>query len=281
MLRNMAFASLSAAVPDYEATLERVARLAVPTLADICVIDILEEDGSIRRVAVASADLERGGLIQELRRFPPDPVRPGPILDVLRTGKPVIVPEVTPQMMEQAAKGDEHLALLLTTRASGLMILPLIARQRTLGTISLVSTSGRRSYDREDANLAEELARRAGLVVDNARLYERQLHIARTLQRSLLPPSIPEIPGMELAARYRAAGEGNEVGGDFYDAFETADGAWILTIGDVCGKGAEAAAVTGLARHTIRALDNGRTRKPRPVQEKQQSDREFGEHVRP
>ena len=126
------------------------------------------------------------------------------------------------------------------------MIFPLIARNRTLGTISLLSLSPHRAYGAEEAALAEELARRAALVVDNARLFERQLHIARTLQRSLLPPSVPRIPGMELAARYRAAGEGNEVGGDFYDAFESSDGAWILTIGDVCGKGPEAAAVTGL-----------------------------------
>ena len=94
---------------------------------------------------------------------------------------------------------------------------------------------------------------RAALAVDNARLYQQQLHAARALQRSLLPPTAPEIPGVEVASRYRAVGEGAEVGGDFYDVFETSDGAWAVVIGDVCGKGPEAAAVTGLARHTIRA----------------------------
>jgi len=249
-----ATASLSAAVPDYVATLERVAKLAVPALADICVIDVLDDDGSIRRIAVAHADPGQRELVQGLRSLPPDSTRPNPVLTVLRTGRPVVMAHVSSQMMGEVSLNEEHLALLRATRASALMIFPLIARQRTLGTISLVSTSPTRTYGAEEATLAEELARRAALVVDNARLYERQLHIARTLQRSLLPPSIPRIPGMELAARYRAAGEGNEVGGDFYDAFEASDGAWILTIGDVCGKGPEAAAVTGLARHTIRAV---------------------------
>ena len=77
--------------------------------------------------------------------------------------------------------------------------------------------------------------------------------MARTLQGSLLPRELPEIPGVELAARYLAAGEGNEVGGDFYDCFETGAGDWALVIGDVCGKGAEAAALTALARYTVRA----------------------------
>jgi serine phosphatase RsbU (regulator of sigma subunit) len=89
--------------------------------------------------------------------------------------------------------------------------------------------------------------------MDNARLYTETRHIAQTLQNSLLPPQMPDIPGVEVAARYLPAGEGTDVGGDFYDLFETYDGAWGVVIGDVCGKGPEAAAVTGLARYTIRA----------------------------
>jgi serine phosphatase RsbU (regulator of sigma subunit) len=89
--------------------------------------------------------------------------------------------------------------------------------------------------------------------VENARLYEAASAIAQTLQSSLLPPGLPDLPGAELAAAYRAAGDGLEVGGDFYDVFNTADDQWYLVVGDVCGKGAEAAAVTALARYTIRA----------------------------
>ena len=112
--------------------------------------------------------------------------------------------------------------------------------------------SGRR-YGSSDLALAEDLARRAGQAIENARLYEERDHIAHTLQQSLLPPELPSVPGMELAARYLPAGEGNEVGGDFYDVFETGEGAWGVAIGDVCGKGAVAAAVMALARYTLRA----------------------------
>jgi serine phosphatase RsbU (regulator of sigma subunit) len=88
--------------------------------------------------------------------------------------------------------------------------------------------------------------------VDNARLYTERSRIAHTLQAELLPSRLPDIPGVEVAVRYRAAGELNEVGGDFYDVFERRQGGWAFEIGDVSGKGAEAAAVTALARHTVR-----------------------------
>ncbi|MBA2511448.1 MAG: serine/threonine-protein phosphatase, partial [Rubrobacteraceae bacterium] len=111
-----------------------------------------------------------------------------------------------------------------------------------------------RRYDDEDLLLAENLSYRCALAVDNARLYRDRSEIARTLQRSLLPPHLPEIPGVELGAEYLPAGEENEVGGDFYDVIDTVDNGWICAIGDVRGKGAEAAAVTALARYTIRAV---------------------------
>jgi serine phosphatase RsbU (regulator of sigma subunit) len=98
-----------------------------------------------------------------------------------------------------------------------------------------------------------ELARRAAFAVDNARLFGESSYIATKLQQSLLPPHLPEIPGVEIAARFRPAGETNDVGGDFYDIFLRGPDEWAITIGDVCGKGADAAAVTSLARHTLRA----------------------------
>jgi serine phosphatase RsbU (regulator of sigma subunit) len=110
-----------------------------------------------------------------------------------------------------------------------------------------------RSYDDADRALALQLGRRAGLAVDNARLYDAQLGIADTLQRSLLPPALPRIPGLDVAALYAPMGDGVDVGGDFYDLF-AAGASWVAVIGDVCGKGVEAAALTSLARHSIRAL---------------------------
>ena len=112
--------------------------------------------------------------------------------------------------------------------------------------------SGRR-FDEQDVELAQELARRCATAIDNARLYTERAYIARTLQQSLLPVELPDIPGIETAARFRPTGEGNEVGGDFYDLFETGGRGWTVVMGDVCGKGPDAAAVTALARYTLRA----------------------------
>jgi serine phosphatase RsbU (regulator of sigma subunit) len=122
-----------------------------------------------------------------------------------------------------------------------------------VGAISMVSGDDSRRFREADKLLAEELAGRCGLALDNARLFRERSRIARTLQESLLPPMLPELPGLDLAARFRAAGEGLEVGGDFYDLFETGDSGWAVAIGDVCGKGSEAAAITALARYTVRA----------------------------
>ena len=133
------------------------------------------------------------------------------------------------------------------------MIVPLSARGRTLGAMTLVWAESGRTYSSADLALAQTLAARVALVIDNARLYRDRDHIARTLQQSLLPPEPPSIDGIDLAARYRPAGEGIEVGGDFYDAFDIGDGEWTVALGDVCGKGPDAAALMGMVRHTIRA----------------------------
>ena len=132
--------------------------------------------------------------------------------------------------------------------------LVLIARGRLIGAMAFVSGSSRRRYDPDDLALAGELATDAALAIDNAALFRQQREVATTLQRSLLPPSLPTVPRVALAARYHAAYEGTEVGGDFYDCFATADGAWALVIGDVSGKGVGAAAYTAFTRYTTRTL---------------------------
>jgi serine phosphatase RsbU (regulator of sigma subunit) len=124
---------------------------------------------------------------------------------------------------------------------------------RTSGTLTLASAESGRLFEQADIQLAEELARRAGVAIENSRLYTERTRIAHTLQARLLPERLPEIPGVVLAARYRAAGELNEVGGDFYDVFPRSRTDWAAVVGDVSGKGAEAAAVTALARYSLRA----------------------------
>jgi len=260
-LRFLAQASeVLAASLDAGDTLAAVARLAVPRLADWCLVDLLEDDGSIRQSAVAHVDPDKEQLSRELRtRYPPARATPRArgtphaLWQVLLTGQPVLAEVIAEEELRGRARNEEHLQMLLDLGIRSHMVVPLTARGRILGAISFVFGQSGRRYTKDDLTLALELARHAALAVDNGRLYQQQLHIARTLQETLLPPSLPEMPGMEIAARYRAAREGSEVGGDFYDVFETVEGGWVLVIGDVCGKGAEAAAVTGLARHTLRA----------------------------
>ena len=238
---------------DYEATLERIARLAIPELADWCLVDIVEEDGSVNQLAAAHADPAKEDLLRELwahRRFGED--APGTVARVLRTGRPVLIAEPSESLLAERATGEEHLRLLRDLEVCSIMSLPLLARGRTLGALTLVSSSQERRYDEEDLSLAENLSYRCALAVDNARLYRDRSYIARTLQRSLLP-RLPEIPGVEIGVEYLPVGEQNEVGGDFYDLID-ADDCWIAVIGDVTGKGAAAAAVTALARYTIRAV---------------------------
>lgn len=131
------------------------------------------------------------------------------------------------------------------------LAVPLRARGRGLGVMCL----GRGDRFPDDIiQFADDIGRRAALAMDNARLYAQQAAANRALQRSLLPPDEPEVPGLDYGVVYEPAGETNEVGGDFYDLFAVADGAWRFAIGDVCGTGPEAAAVTGLARHALRLL---------------------------
>ena len=149
----------------------------------------------------------------------------------------------------------EEVAEVLRTGGARLeprrLVVPMAAAGRVIGALTF--ERGGRDYDTQDVLVVEDFALRAGAAVENARLYAAASEIARALQTSLLPPHLPDIPGAALAAAYHPAWQGLEVGGDFYDVFSTGDGQWYLVIGDVCGKGAEAAAVTALARYTLRS----------------------------
>jgi GAF domain-containing protein len=164
--------------------------------------------------------------------------------------------------------------------ASGdVLVIPLVARGRLLGLI-LVGRPAGSVYAADDVGVLTDLARRAALAVDNARLYEERSLIAQALQASLLPPTLPTAPGLEFGGRYAAAGEGNEVGGDFYDVFSIPSGGWGVAIGDVCGKGAEAAAITGMARDVLRLLVRDGGAPPIALQRLNESILELGERGR-
>jgi PAS domain S-box-containing protein len=238
---------------DYGETLRAVARLAVPQIADWCAVDLAAGE-AIERVAVEHVDPARVQLARDVQeRYPPDPRSGTGVYGVLERGASELYGEISDAMLERTARDPEHLELLRSVGLRSAMLVPMRLRDRVLGVVSFVSAESGRRFDEQDLVLAEDLALRAAAAVENARLYETATSIADTLQASLLPPVLPEIPAMEIAAAYRPAGHGLEVGGDFYDVFNTAEDQWYAVVGDVCGKGAEAAAVTALARYTIRA----------------------------
>lgn len=239
---------------DYEHTLGQVARLAVPQLADWCGVSLPDERGEfIRSVAVAHVDPAKVRFARDYTaRYPARADARTGTAQVIRTGRSELAAEIRDELLEQAITDPEQLALLRTIGMRSVMIVPMTAGGRTIGAISFVSAESGRSFTRWDLEVAEELGRRAGTAVENARLYTERSRIARTLQSGLLPPELPEIPNYSTATRYRPAGEENWVGGDFYDAMRVRDG-WLLLVGDVAGRGAGAAALTALARYTLRA----------------------------
>jgi PAS domain S-box-containing protein len=243
---------LMASSLDAEATLDKVAWAAVPEIADWCAVDLLDERGDLHQVALAHTDPERREAARELNRLypaPPDAAIGAP--QVARSGRSELYSDIQPEMLEAVAVDEEHLRLMRAVGTRSALVVPIPSRQRTIGTLTLATAESRRRLTESDVELAEELARRAGMALDNARVHAQSELIATTLQDGLLPPSLPSIPGLALAARFRAAGEASKVGGDFYDVFPV-EGGWMLTMGDVTGKGPGAAAITALARYTMR-----------------------------
>jgi PAS domain S-box-containing protein len=240
---------------EYESTLAAIAHLAVPGVADWCAVELGNDaTGELDRVAVAHIDPAKVIWAQEIaERYPADPRADRGVHHVLRTGEAQLWPDIPDALIVEAAKDEEHLRLIRGLGMTSVMMVPMRVRERVFGVISFVSAESGRRFTEADLRLAEDLALRAGTAVENARLYRARTKIAQTLQASLLPPLLPDVPGVEAGALYRPAGEEHEVGGDFYDLFATMEHHWFAVIGDVCGKGAEAAAVTALARYTIRA----------------------------
>nr|WP_237500001.1 SpoIIE family protein phosphatase [Streptomyces sp. SID8379] len=254
---------LLAGTLDRDQTLALMAQMTVPTLATWCAVYTIADQASEPYLSyVLHEDEERiDGLKALLSKIaPPEPV-PTPGARVwpapadaahqaaLRTSMRSL------GLNEPTSVSSGIGTTLATAAAVGgeTVVLPLVARNRVIGMLTLGKPTDEH-FRQEILELAEDLSRRAALALDNARLYSERMAISQSLQRSLLPPELPDVPGVEVEVIYRAAGEGNEVGGDFYDLFPIRDGAYGFAIGDVCGTGPEAAAVTGLARHALRLL---------------------------
>jgi PAS domain S-box-containing protein len=236
---------------DYEQTLAKIAELAIPTLGDWCSVTMPAGDW-LRSVAIAHADPSMREFAHDYQKRYPSPAdaRTG-AAQVLRDGSSQLLGPIDDELLRTAVPDEERREALRGLGMRWVMLVPMVAGPRIIGVLSFVSAESGRRFTDADLDLAEELGRRAGTAVENARLYRERSHIAATLQRGLLPDELPQVPGVGLASLYRPAGEENLVGGDFYDAFPTPSG-WMLLVGDVTGRGAEAAALTGQARHTLR-----------------------------
>jgi serine phosphatase RsbU (regulator of sigma subunit) len=255
-LADLTEAALNAA--DHEELMHRVTAAAVPMLGDWCSLTFIPTDGGAPHIAVAHVDPAKVQWAEEIqRRHPYDPDASTGVAAVIRSGEPEFIPEITPQLVAAAVEQssmdpDEVRAIIDALDMTSAIIVPLRTKHRVVGAMQFVTAESKRRYDDDDVALAEAVAGRLAEPLDNAWIFDQQRHVSVTLQRSLLPPRLPEIPGIETAVGYWPAGS-SEVGGDFYDLFVLDDCTWAVAIGDACGTGPNSAALTSIARHTIRA----------------------------
>lgn len=238
---------------DMQTTTERFLGLLVPHLGDWAVI-YLYRDGNIVPLGCRHRDRDGQESLQKLvDQYEVTLESPGGAGEVIRTGSPILQAKLPTELLDEAGLSDEQKKQVDEIGVGSYLVVPLMNQGLVIGAYSVGLGAGARPYSGEDLELAEQLAYRAGAAFHNAALFEERTSIAKVLQRSLLPAAFPEIAGCEMAGGYRSAGSGLDVGGDFYDVFQIDKSRYGIAIGDVSGKGHEAAAITALTRHTIRA----------------------------
>lgn len=235
---------------DYRQTLQGLSQLGLGVLGDVCLVGMLDDADHLEIVAGAHIDPAKAAVVRALRGA--TVAHCSKTAGVVRTGRSCVLPMIDGDLLRNSVDGDA-VALFHRLQLGPTVIVPLVVRHRQIGALLFSKRPGAEPYAPDDVALAEELARRAAAAVDNARAFSHTSAVAHTLQHSLLPPRLPAIPGVELAARYQPASRYMDVGGDFYDAFALTDGHWGLLIGDVAGKGPAAAATTAIVRYTARA----------------------------
>jgi GAF domain-containing protein len=236
---------------DYQRTLVEVARMAVPTFADWCAIDLVADD-RLHRLAVEHVDPHKVALAVELQDRYPAERDAGGVWDVIRTAETLLVADVTDEMLAPSAQDEEHLRLLTALQLRSVIIVPLLARGSVLGAMTWVMAESDRRYSEDDLGFASDLGRRAAIAIDNSELHTETLEAAARLQHAVLPELPDEIPGWELASYYSPAGR-TEIGGDFFDVLPQPDGRLVVFVGDVMGRGVRAAAAMAQIRAAIRA----------------------------
>jgi len=244
--------SLLASTLDVDESLERLSDLVVPELADWCLVNLTEDDGSVRR-AGRHRDADMAPLLQRLEGFqagdlPPD----SPAGQVLAGAGPLLMAAVTDEQLRAANITQELYEASRALGVGSVIVVPLAARSSILGTMTLVRRPGEPPYEETDLGIAADLGRRAALTLDNARMYTREHEVAGALQRSLLPVVLP-VDGVRTATRYLPGTQTSQIGGDWYDVFALPDGAVGMAIGDVMGHDLAAAAAMGQLRSVLRS----------------------------
>ncbi len=251
-LRFLADASAQlAGTLDYQETLKRVAWLGIPELADWCAISLLE-DGDLRILEVAHVEPGKADLVRELQdRYRQNRDAPRGSWNVVRTGQSELYPEITDELIRSLDLDEEQLELTLALGPRSAVVVPLIALGRVLGVISWVSIDEKKRFTADDLAFVEDLAQRAAVAIDNAKLHSETREAAMRLQRAVLPDRLGPAPGWQFASYYSPSGR-TEVGGDFYDVVAL-DGQVALFVGDVMGRGVTAAAAMAQIRSSVRS----------------------------
>jgi serine/threonine-protein kinase RsbW len=241
---------------DYGEMVERLARVSVPVLADLCLIDLEDDDKRMRRMAAWHADPAKRPLAEELKNwYAPVSTGHDPIMEVMRTGRSMWSSVVSDEFIQEACRDRRHYSILKELGYTSFMTVPLRTRDgEVIGTVTLVSCGSGRRFSEKDLDLAEQLAKQVGSVVSRARAYDRERRISHELQRNLLPDAIPAVVGWDVAARYRPASAGHEVGGDWYDVVPITDDLVALVVGDVEGHDLSAAKTMSHLRRTLGML---------------------------
>ncbi|MFN2459212.1 MAG: SpoIIE family protein phosphatase [Candidatus Velthaea sp.] len=240
---------------DVEGTCKALAHLAVPSLADYCAVFLLEGDERIRTLALEHDDPARLHRAWAMERRYTRTLHSGDIVAAaIRTGELQSAGFDDPVARRTFAQDDTHSRILESLSFGAAICVPMRSGIRTIGAIVLIHNESGRNFEPEDYEIARELARRATIAVENARAYDRERRVADALQSAFLPATLPRIPGLEFDAVYAPAAGESAIGGDWYDAFQLADGRVVLSIGDVAGRGLHAAVVMGRVREAIRAF---------------------------
>jgi serine/threonine-protein kinase RsbW len=247
-------ARLLAGAADVAETVERLAGLAVQRLADLCVIDLVSEEGLVRPAARHRDPLLQH-LADEVRERPLTTRRDNhPSVRALREGRTQWVHAMEQGYLASIASDERHVQAAQGMDLAGIVAVPLISEGRRLGVVTLCADRRRGAFTAADVEVAEQLALQVSLVVAKAQRYEVDVRTSHTLQANLLPPEPPAVAGLSTAVRYLAATYGVEVGGDFYDVVQLPDGLVALAVGDVVGHDITAAATMGQLNSVYRAL---------------------------